>query len=64
MLFTAGMANSGLEVTGCDIAPERNASAIEKANLDIVKCNIEHETFSFMTALILVTRTFMMDMRS
>jgi len=47
LLFTAGMANSGLEVTGCDIAPERYASAIEKANLDVVKCNIEHETLPF-----------------
>jgi len=49
-VLTAALVRCGYEVTGCDIAPERYASAIRSAGLDVVKCNIETERLPFADA--------------
>jgi SAM-dependent methyltransferase len=43
LLFTAALARSDYKVTGCDIAPERYASTLEKVGIEAVKCDIETE---------------------
>jgi len=47
LLFTTALSDSGYNVTGCDIAPERYATTIEKMSINVVKCNIETEKLPF-----------------
>lgn len=47
LLFTAALSSSNYNVTGIDIAPERYKSAIEKAGVSVVKCDIETERLPF-----------------
>lgn len=46
-LLTGALAQSGFTVTGCDIAPERYASAIAALGLEIAQCDIENEALPF-----------------
>ncbi len=47
LLFTLALAQSGYTVTGCDLAPERYASALRATGLHVVKCDIETEPLPF-----------------
>lgn len=47
LLLTAALQSSGLDVTGCDIAPERYASVIEEHRLTVVKANVETDPLPF-----------------
>jgi SAM-dependent methyltransferase len=46
-LLTAALAASDYSVTGLDIDPERYATAIEGADLRVMKCNLEMERLPF-----------------
>jgi 2-polyprenyl-3-methyl-5-hydroxy-6-metoxy-1,4-benzoquinol methylase len=47
LLLTAALTKCGYQVTGCDIAPERYASVIKSADMNVIKCNIETESLPF-----------------
>jgi SAM-dependent methyltransferase len=47
LLLTASLVKSGYRLSGCDLAPERYGSAIDRLGLTMVKCNIETETLPF-----------------
>lgn len=47
LLLTSALQKCGYKVTGCDLAPERYASSIEKIGIDVVKCDIETAILPF-----------------
>ena len=47
LVFTAALSASDYNVTGCDIAPERYATTIDKIGIHVVKCDIETEKLPF-----------------
>lgn len=47
LLLTAALTELGYRVTGCDLAPERYASAIRTLSLDVVACNVETTPLPF-----------------
>ena len=47
LLLTAALEKCGYDVTGCDIAPERYASTIRSAGINVIKCNFEVERLPF-----------------
>ena len=51
LLLTAAMSRAKYDMRGCDVAPERYASAITRAGLNVVKCNIEIERLPFADEL-------------
>jgi SAM-dependent methyltransferase len=50
LLLTTALEKCGYKVTGCDIAPERYASTIRAAGVNVVKCNLEIERLPFPDA--------------
>jgi SAM-dependent methyltransferase len=50
LLLTTALEKSGYDVIGCDIAPERYASTIRAAGVNVVKCNLEVERLPFPDA--------------
>jgi len=47
LLFTAALARSGYQVTGCDVGPERYSEALRKLALNVLKCDIETQRLPF-----------------
>ncbi len=47
LLLTGALAKSNYNVTGCDIAPERYSSSINKIGINVVKCDIEKQKLPF-----------------
>lgn len=47
LLFTTALSQTKYDVTGCDIAPERYATSVERTGINIVKCDIENEQLPF-----------------
>jgi SAM-dependent methyltransferase len=47
LVLTAALSQAGVDVTGCDLAPERYSRAIARHNLDVKKCDIEREALPF-----------------
>ncbi len=47
LLCTAALVRSGYRVTGCDLAPERYATTIRSAGLNVLRCNVEVEPLPF-----------------
>jgi SAM-dependent methyltransferase len=50
LLLTTALQKCGYKVIGCDIAPERYASTIRAAGVNVVKCNLETERLPFPDA--------------
>ena len=47
LLITAALSQIGFGVTGLDIAPQRFAGAIDRASLDVRRCDVETEPVPF-----------------
>ena len=47
LLLTASLVKYNYRLSGCDIAPERYRSAIDRLGITMVKCNIEMEPLPF-----------------
>lgn len=47
LLITAALSQLGFGVTGLDIAPQRFAGAIDRASLDVRRCDVETERVPF-----------------
>ena len=50
LLMTGALADSDLELSAVDVAPERFADSIETLGLDVAKCDVEREPVPFDSA--------------
>lgn len=49
-LFTGALAQSGFEVLGLDVAPDRFAGALRRMNLNVATCNVETQPVPYSDA--------------